>query len=161
MEIRKAVASDGAGLADLVGRTVMHYSKNSSYDADHAAGTADALLNGRSNSHTLLALIDGKPAGYATYAVMHPSASAGGMIYMKDLFVSAEARGEGVGEALMRAVAAAAVEKGCSRFEWTTDHSNPKAKAFYERLGASRIEDKVYYRVEGDALGRMAKNHHG
>ena len=76
---------------------------------------------------------------------------------MKDLFTVEEARGLGIGEAIMRYLARYALDRGCGRFDWTTEDGNARAMAFYERLGARRVTDKVYYRLDGDTLAKLAE----
>jgi GNAT superfamily N-acetyltransferase len=104
-----------------------------------------------------IAELDGKPVGLATFAVLFPAPGPAGQLYMKDLFALAEARGRGVGQALMAFLAKLALERGCSRFDWTAETDNPEALAFYDRLGARRVEDKIYYRFEADALTALAQ----
>ena len=57
-----------------------------------------------------------------------------------------ELRGRDIGEHLMKWVARYAVEKNCVRFDWTAEQGNPGALRFYDRLGAQRVEEKVYFR---------------
>jgi ribosomal protein S18 acetylase RimI-like enzyme len=76
---------------------------------------------------------------------------------MKDLFTLAEARGRGVGRTLMAFLARQAMERGCVRFDWTAETDNPEALAFYDRLGARRVAEKVYYRFEGETLRQFAE----
>jgi len=75
---------------------------------------------------------------------------------MKDLFTLAAARGRGVGHALMAFLARLALERGCGRVDRTAETDNPEALAFYDRLGARRVEEKVYFRVDGEALKALA-----
>ena len=49
-----------------------------------------------------------------------------------------------------------AVERGCVRFDWTAETDNTEAPRFYDRLGAGRVVQKVYYRFEGETLHRFA-----
>jgi GNAT superfamily N-acetyltransferase len=76
---------------------------------------------------------------------------------MKDLFTHAAARGQGSGRALMGFLARLAVERGCVRFDWTAETDNPEALAFYGRLGARCVAEKVYYRFEGETLRQFAE----
>lgn len=93
--------------------------------------------------------------GFASFTLMHPGPRRTGQAYMKELFVSHRARGLGAGRALMRFIAEAALAQGCSRLDWTAERSNPRAGTFYQSLGAALIEDKQYFRFEGDALQRF------
>jgi ribosomal protein S18 acetylase RimI-like enzyme len=56
----------------------------------------------------------------------------------------------------MQFLAAHAVKLNCVRFDWTTEETNPGAMAFYARLGAERVKEKVYYRLTGSALLALA-----
>ena len=58
----------------------------------------------------------------------------------------------GSAKRLMRRVARIAVDLGCRRFDWTAETDNPRAIAFYDDLPASRVAEKVYYRLAGDRL---------
>ena len=62
----------------------------------------------------------------------------------------------GYGEALLKHLAALALDRGCGRFEWSVLDWNEKAIGFYERLGAVPMNDWTVYRVAGPALRRLA-----
>jgi ribosomal protein S18 acetylase RimI-like enzyme len=57
----------------------------------------------------------------------------------------------------MAFLARLALERGCGRFDWTAETDNPETLAFYDRLGARRVEEKVYYRFDGEALNALAE----
>ena len=63
-----------------------------------------------------------------------------------------------MGTALIRAVAATAVARGCGRFEWAVLDWNAPAIGFYERLGATVMPDWRICRVTGDALARLGSD---
>lgn len=77
-------------------------------------------------------------------------------IYLEDLFVAPEARGTGAGKALLSALAALALTRGCARLEWSVLDWNEPAIAFYRALGANSMEGWTVNRVEGAALGTLA-----
>ena len=66
------------------------------------------------------------------------------------------ARGSGVGKALLSHLAAIAVDRGCSRFEWAVLNWNQKAIDFYKAMGAEPMDEWIVNRVSGDALTRLA-----
>jgi GNAT superfamily N-acetyltransferase len=59
-------------------------------------------------------------------------------VLMNDLFVTTEARGEGVGRALIQAAAAVARERGSPVLEWTTEPANVAAQRLYDSTGAEK-----------------------
>lgn len=75
---------------------------------------------------------------------------------LKELYVRAGCRGQGVGAALMRWVAAYAWRNGCRRVDWPVKASNARGIAFYESLGAQRVVERLSYRLDAAALGRLA-----
>jgi GNAT superfamily N-acetyltransferase len=77
-------------------------------------------------------------------------------LYLEDLYVQPAHRGAGIGRALLRHLAAVAVERGCGRFEWSVLDWNENAIRFYERMGASVFPDWRICRATGDALVKMA-----
>jgi GNAT superfamily N-acetyltransferase len=77
-------------------------------------------------------------------------------LYLEDLFVLPEHRGEGIGEALLTRLAQLAAERGCGRFEWSVLDWNESAIRFYERMGATVMPDWRICRVAGEALAAFA-----
>jgi GNAT superfamily N-acetyltransferase len=57
--------------------------------------------------------------------------------WLEDLFVREEARGHGLGRALVRSALARAAERGCARVELDTNEDNHAARALYESMGFS------------------------
>ena len=58
-------------------------------------------------------------------------------VLMNDLFVTAEARGQGVGRALIEASAAIARTRGAHHLEWATAPDNKTAQRLYDATGAT------------------------
>ena len=92
-----------------------------------------------------LAYQEGRPVGLACFAVLRPGFRLSGLLFVKELFVDSHARGQAVGAVLMRWLADHARTQGLTRIDLTTDGTNTGAQAFYERLGAERM-NKVFYR---------------
>jgi GNAT superfamily N-acetyltransferase len=65
-------------------------------------------------------------------------------------------RGSGLGTALLRRLAALAVERQCARFEWTVLDWNQPAIDFYQKMGATVLQDWRVVRMTGDALLQLA-----
>jgi GNAT superfamily N-acetyltransferase len=77
-------------------------------------------------------------------------------LYLEDLFVEAEARGQGIGQALLEQLARLAAARGCGRFEWSVLDWNEGAIRFYQRLGATVMPDWRICRIAGPALAAFA-----
>lgn len=76
-------------------------------------------------------------------------------LWLEDLFVRPESRGQGIGGALLRRLAAIARERNCGRFEWAVLDWNAPAIAFYRSLGAMVLTDWRICRVTGEALAAL------
>jgi len=82
----------------------------------------------------------GELLGYACLYWHFSSIQAAETVLMNDLFVSEQARGRGVGRALIEASADVARERGAAHLEWATAPSNVTAQRLYDSTGATRSE---------------------
>jgi GNAT superfamily N-acetyltransferase len=105
----------------------------------------------------LIAEHHGRPAGFALYFFNYSTWMGQPGIYLEDLFVLPELRGLGIGKALLKQVAAAAVEKGCQRLQWEVLDWNTPAIDFYRAMGAEFLDEWRNVRVGGEALTRLAE----
>ncbi len=78
-------------------------------------------------------------------------------LYLEDLFVKPECRGNGYGRAMFAKLAAIALDRGCKRLDWWCLDWNEPAIAFYRRLGAAPCDAYTVYRLEGESLAALAR----
>jgi GNAT superfamily N-acetyltransferase len=107
-------------------------------------------------AHCVLAYADGVPAGFALYFFNYSTFLARPGLYLEDLFVKPEFRGQGLGKALLLHLAGIANARGCGRMEWSVLDWNQPSIDFYRRLGAVPMSDLTGYRLTGDALTRFS-----
>ena len=117
----------------------------------------DRLFGARPYAEVLIGEIDGAPQGFALFFHNFSTFEGKPGIYLEDLFVRPEARGSGLGKALLKRLAALAVERDCARLEWSVLDWNEPSIQFYKALGAKAMDEWTIYRVDGDALGALAK----
>lgn len=96
------------------------------------------------------------PAGFAIFFTSYSTFLARPGLYLEDLFVHPEFRGQGLGKALLLHLARLANQRGCGRMEWSVLDWNQPAIDFYESLGAVRKTDWTICRLGGAALARHA-----
>ena len=84
--------------------------------------------------HALGAYLDDRLRGIAHYLFHRSCWTIGDYCYLQDLFVAEDARGLGLGRALITAVEERARAAGASRVYWLTQESNTAARALYDRL---------------------------
>ena len=83
----------------------------------------------------LIAESAGEPAGYLLYSIAFWADDVAPALWMPDLFVREALRGKGVGRLLMEEAAKIIKARGGKRIIWTVWDKNPKAIAFYKRMG--------------------------
>jgi GNAT superfamily N-acetyltransferase len=78
--------------------------------------------------------IDGRLCGIAHYLFHRSTWAHNRYCYLEDLFVAEDARGCGVGRALIEEVYRKAQAAGASRVYWLTQSSNAPARALYDKV---------------------------
>jgi GNAT superfamily N-acetyltransferase len=151
----EATEADVPVILELI-RGLADYEKLS----DHVTATAEklreTLFGPRPGADVLLAFVAEKCAGFALFFPNYSTFLAKPGIFLEDLYVRPEHRGQGVGRALLTRVAAIAKERGCGRFEWEVLDWNAPAIGFYKSLGAAPMDEWTKYRVTGEALEKLA-----
>ena len=103
---------------------------------------------------------DGTIVGFAAIgfvdSVVDPRPEKSKQCFLKELYVKQAARGSGIGLSLMQWIADYAIEQGCVRIDWPVKSDNSGGIKFYESLGATRVEDRLSYRISDQALSSLA-----
>ena len=116
----------------------------------------ETLFGARPAASCVLAYLDDRPVAFALFYYTYSTFAGLPGLYLEDLFVKPDARGQGFGRALLRHLAQLAKEKGCWRIEWAVLHWNKSAIGFYESLGAVPMDEWAVYRLSNEALERLA-----
>ncbi|MEX3687734.1 N-acetyltransferase family protein [Paraburkholderia sp. BR14263] len=153
--IRAATAADVGAMHALM-YELAEFEKLTHLFTGTADGLADALFGTRPAAEALVAEDAGRIVGYALFFHNYSTFLSRRGLYLEDLYVQPSQRGTGLGTAMLRALAAIALERGCARFEWTVLDWNTPAIGFYEKLGATVLPDWRVVRMTGDALEKLA-----
>ena len=124
-------------------------------------GLRATLFGPRPYAEVLFAMVEEKEAGFALFFHNYSTFLGRPGLYLEDLFVLPESRGQGVGKALLGRLAQIALDRDCGRFEWWVLDWNEPAKEFYRRQGAVPMDEWTVFRVAGDALGSLAAKNFG
>jgi GNAT superfamily N-acetyltransferase len=154
--IRAATAADLPALTALCREMERHYDGPAAVDEAVIRLALARQLSEPSGVEILVADAAGRLLGLATVSVVFPATRFAPALFLKDIYVAAEARDRGVGTGLMRAVARMAVARGCCRVNWNADRANAAALDFYTGRGARVLNDSLTLLLDGDALRRLA-----
>jgi GNAT superfamily N-acetyltransferase len=154
--IRSATPADIAVIRQLIVDLAVYEREPDAVKASEA-DLHQALFGDRPLAEAVLAEVDGAAVGVALFFTNFSTWAGRGGLYLEDLFVKPEARGQGVGKALLVHLAGIAVARGYARFEWSVLDWNEPAIGFYKALGAKAQDEWTVMRVEGAALAALAK----
>ena len=121
---------------------------------------ADLLRDGFGQAPKFRALIaewDRAPAGYASFFSFCSTFQGRPALFLEDLFVLDELRGNGIGKALLAAVVKLALNEGCFGLRWKVLDWNRPAIEFYEKLGATFLNERKVVAFDEGAMRRMVE----
>jgi len=156
--IARIAGPDDAGpVAELLRAMDRHYRPDAALPSPpEYERMVASTISGREGTRFVLCLSgEGKPLGIGCFAVLRPGRDIKGLVYVKDLFVKEEARGQGIGTEIMRFLARFCLDRGIGRIDLGTDASNEGAQRLCAALGGEAA-DKVSYAFWTDALKRIA-----
>ena len=107
-------------------------------------------------AEVVLAYVGADVAGFALFFHNYSTFLGRRGLYLEDLFVLPAYRSRGVGRRLLSHLARIAIERKCGRMEWWVLDWNESAIRFYRSIGAVAMDEWTVYRLNGDALGRLA-----
>jgi GNAT superfamily N-acetyltransferase len=117
----------------------------------------DSTTEQRPCIEAILAEQEGNAIGFALFFTNYSTFLTQPGIYLEDLFVMPEYRGQGIGKALLSYLARLAIERNCGRLEWSVLDWNETAIGFYQRMGATVLPDWRICRVTGEAIGQLGE----
>ena len=155
VRIVPAAAADVPVILELI-KGLAEYERLSGEVVATEADIHAALFGVRPSAEVVLAIAGDRPVGFALFFHNFSTFRGRPGLYLEDLFVVPEWRGRGVGRQLLLHLARVAVSRNCARMEWSVLNWNEPAIGFYQRLGATMMEEWRICRVTGDALTRLA-----
>lgn len=154
--IRKATPHDAKAIYDMIYELAV-YEKAPEEVVTTPEEIGETLFGNDSKTEALICEVNGVIAGYAVFFTSYSTWLGRNGIYMEDLYISPDFRGQGAGKALLKTVAKCAVERRCGRLEWSVLDWNQPAIDFYLSIGALPQDEWVRYRMEGEALLKFAQ----
>jgi ribosomal protein S18 acetylase RimI-like enzyme len=136
------------GIAETVGE---RHKLTSSADDLRRFGFGD-----RPAFETLMAEVEGHFAGCCLFFPSFSTWMGRPGVYVQDFFVAEAFRGRGVGERLLRRLAAVTRKRGGCYIRLAVDTENHRAQAFYSRCGIRHRADEQVHAARGDDFDRLA-----
>jgi len=143
-------------------RLILHFIKEL---ADYEKLINDVIANEENLKKTLfgktpyakalLAFLNKKPVGFAIYFFNFSSFMGKPGIYIEDIYVKENYRGNGIGKAIFKYIGKIAKENDCGRIEWSVLNWNKPSINFYNSLGAKPMDEWTVYRLSGSALNNF------
>jgi GNAT superfamily N-acetyltransferase len=154
--VRHAVVNDVPLILQLI-RELAEYERLSHAVSATEEGLRDHLFGARPAAEVIIGELNHRPAGFALFFHNFSTFLGKSGIYLEDIYVRPDARGRGLGTALLKHIAQLAVQRGCGRLDWAVLDWNEPAIRFYQRLGAVAMDQWTMYRLTGDALIRFSQ----
>lgn len=120
------------------------------------AALRETLFGERPAAEVVLASLDGRDVGFALYFQTYSTFLARPGLHLEDLFVVPDARGHGVGRALLTWLSQEAERRGYGRLEWMVLRWNTPALTFYDSLGAFPLDEWQTYRLDREGIRALA-----
>ncbi|MEC8023399.1 MAG: GNAT family N-acetyltransferase [Myxococcota bacterium] len=129
----------------------------------HAVRTTPETLHTQLESSAcpfdcIIAEWSGVPCGFALSFPNYSTWRGAAGTHLEDLYVDPSFRGLGIGRALLRHLAAQTLERGGQRLEWAVLDWNTPAIQFYQRLGATPMDEWTTWRLTDDELTQLAES---
>jgi GNAT superfamily N-acetyltransferase len=153
--IRSAVRSDAALIIRFI-TALAEYEKLSHEAKATEADIVRDLFGTERKVFCEIAEHEGRPVGFALWFYTYSTFQGRHGIWLEDLFVDPEARGLGIGKALLVNLAQRCVRENLGRFEWWVLDWNEPSIAFYKSQGGIMQDEWTKVRVDGEALRRLA-----
>lgn len=156
LTIRPATEADAETLFGLI-LELAEYEKLT----DAVRGDAEMLrrsLFGEKAAEALIVEDGGGAVGYAIFFTTFSTFECRSGLWVEDVYVRPDRRRGGIGRAVMEHLAALALERGHVRLEWCALDWNEPALRFYEKLGATRLDEWKLLRLERDGMRRLAES---
>lgn len=155
-EIRAATKADVPVVFEMI-RALAEYERLSHEVTATEEGLRRTLFGERPAAEVLLAFHERQAVGFALFFSTYSTFLGKAGLYLEDLYIKPEARGLGIGLALLVKLAQLGVERDCGRVEWEVLDWNEPSIAFYKKLGAQPLDDWTRYRLTGEALRALSQ----
>ncbi|MDG2421077.1 MAG: GNAT family N-acetyltransferase [Gammaproteobacteria bacterium] len=153
--IRAATVEDCTLILDFI-RELAEYEKLLHEVTATTEALKETLFSDNRYAEVIIGEYDAKPIGYALFFNNFSTFTGRPGIYLEDIYVQPEMRGKGMGKCILAYIAKLAVQRNCTRVEWSVLDWNTPSIEFYRSIGAITMEGWTVQRLHGEALQNFA-----
>ena len=154
LRIDPAIEADAPLILTLI-KALAEYERLAAAVVATEESVRESLFGPSPAASVVIARIGTEPVGFAVWFQTYSTFLSRPGLYLEDLFVLPERRGQGIGRALLTHLARIAVTRGYGRMEWSVLDWNEPAIGFYKSLGAQSMNEWTVFRLTGDALAAL------
>ncbi len=151
IQIRDAKKSDAPTILQFITELAIYEKEPDAVKTDEQA-IIKTLFSEGATAHSVICLEGDEPIGFAVYFYNYSTWLGKNGLYLEDLYVSPDSRGNGAGKLIMKHLANKAIKHDCGRFEWVVLDWNQPAIDFYNSIGAKAQNEWIIYRLAGQDL---------
>jgi GNAT superfamily N-acetyltransferase len=153
-EIKHATINDAQTIVNFI-KAIAEYEKLSDQVNATNETIIEHLFSQKSYAECIIAYENNIPIGFALYFHIFSTFVGKPGIYLEDLFVLENYRGNGYGKKLLLQIIAIAKQRNCGRVEWSVLNWNKPAIDFYESLGATAMNEWTTYRLNEEKIATL------
>jgi GNAT superfamily N-acetyltransferase len=154
LKVREAKSTDIPAIAVLI-REFAEFEKLIEWCEVTEADLSEALFGEQKFVQALVAMDGNRYVGYALFFPVFKSFRGERSIFLEDLYVTPDLRGNGLGLVMLREVAVYAKRQGFVRLDWQALKWNEAAINFYKNLGAESDDENLDFRLRGAAFAQL------
>jgi GNAT superfamily N-acetyltransferase len=155
LKIHPATRQDAPTLLSLIRGLATYEKKPHAVVATESDLLRDAF-GPQPKFRALIAEWEGEAAGYASFFHFYSTYQGRSALFLEDLFVLDQFRGNGIGMSLLSTVAKLAIEEGCFGLRWEVLDWNHSAIEFYKKLDATFLNERKAVAFDENAMRRVA-----
>jgi len=155
LEIKKATREDSEIIYNFIYQ-LAEYEKLTNDVTATPDSLKETLFAPNANVEAVIGYMDKKPVAFALYFYNYSTFKGKRGLYLEDIFVIPEMRGNGIGRQLLKRLAQIAKENECARLEWSVLDWNKPAIDFYKSLGAKPLDEWTVFRLTEKEIENLA-----
>lgn len=156
MKLREAKIEDSELIIDFIHKLAIY--ENLEHEMKVTKELIEKWIFKEKKGEVLFIIEKDKEVGFVLYFYNFSTFVGKPGIYIEDIFILEEYRGNGYGKEVFKYLAKKSVKEGYGRIEWTCLDWNKTAINFYEKMGAVLMDEWTNYRLNEKAIIKLANS---